>query len=157
MTGEESSSYIPWLHQLASFRNDMPKRSEPYVRTKHINSKKEGCFVCGRKSNLTRHHITRGERPIATFICWKHHQLLHGVALDKKHAGRRKYKPTTKKWKYYYSNADLRMVLTIGIEYNLFKYGEKGMVVKRIQIEIERRVQERINREANGEVVRKGQ
>jgi hypothetical protein len=122
---------IPWL--MSGFTNDIPKESMPFVRTVHLNKKSEGCYICGRKTRITRHHIRKGRNPLAVYICRKHHDIIHGIALGKKYdSGRRK-------GSYYYSDADLRMVLSVAEEFNLFKHGERGIVTKRIRLELQKR------------------
>ena len=92
--------------------------------------------MCGRRHNVTRHHIRRGHNPKAVYICRRHHDIIHGIALDKKNrAGSRKNK-------YVHRNSDLRMVMTIGKAYKLFKSGERGYVTKRIALELQRRANE---------------
>ena len=124
---------IPWLTGISNYENKIPVKKTPYVRTKHMNKKIDGCFICARKYNVTRHHIRKGNKPLAVFICRKHHDIIHGIALNKL------YDRGKKKGQYYYSTADIRTVLAVAEKYKLFKHGEKGLVIKRIRLEIQRR------------------
>ena len=103
----------------------MPPRITPWVRTKSLNKKSDGCYICGRKRfkkyGTTRHHIRRGLQPLVVYLCWKHHRIIHAVSLDK------------------FPLHDLRMVLAVADVYDLYKVEEKGMVRKKIIMEIERR------------------
>lgn len=139
MSDDESFPEIPWLRAMVNFENNIPRERMPFVRTKHLNRKTDGCFICGRKYNITRHHIRRGKNPLAVYVCRRHHDILHGIGLDKK------YKDGKNKGEYVYRDADLRMVLAIGTTYKLFKSGEKGIVTKRIMLELQRRATERKN------------
>ena len=112
---------LEWISQLQPMPVPVPKT--PFVRTRIINNKKDGCFICARKSTVTRHHIRHGERPVCVFLCWKHHQIAHGTALDR------------------FKIADLRTVMAVADRYNLWKVEEKNMVRKRILMEIRMRVQ----------------
>lgn len=113
-----------WLREIGEYENPLPPSKTGWVRTKHLNKKSSGCFICGRKTNVTRHHIKRRPKPVlAVYICWKEHRVLHGVALEK------------------VKLHDLRRVMTIADAYNLWKVEEKNMVRKKILIEMERREQ----------------
>lgn len=103
-----------------AIHNGMPIIKQPFVRTVSMNRQTDGCFICGRKMP-TRHHIRRGRRPLTVFLCWKHHQIMHGVCLEK------------------YSTAELRTTLAVAKEYKLFKVSEAGRVEKAILQEIESR------------------
>lgn len=103
-----------------AIHNGVPIIKQPFVRTVSLNKQTDGCFICGRKMP-TRHHIRRGRRPLVVYLCWKHHQIMHGVSLEK------------------YSTADLRTTLVVAKEYKLFKVGEAGRVEKAILQEIESR------------------
>lgn len=124
---------IPWLVAISGFENNIPKERMPFVRTKHLNKKTDGCFICGRMSYITRHHIRKGYHPLAVYLCRKHHDVLHGIGLDKI------FEDGPRKGKYVYSDADLRTTLVVAKNYNLFKSGEKGIVTKRIETELMRR------------------
>jgi len=111
-----------WLVELTEYKNNIPTNKIGWIRTRHMNKKSSGCFICGRKTNVTRHHISRNPKPvIAVYICWKEHRILHGVALEK------------------VKLHDLRRVMAIGDAYDLWKVDEKGMVRKKILTEMERR------------------
>ena len=111
--------HLGWLSNLEPM--PVPIKRSPFVRTKYINKKTDGCYICGRKTKITKHHIKRGRSPLCVFVCWKHHQILHGIALQR------------------FRSADLRMVLSVALRYGLFKEGEETMVQKRILIELDRR------------------
>ena len=136
---------IPWLVAIAGFENDIPKERMPFIRTKHMNNKTDGCFICGGMGFITRHHIRKGHNPLAVYLCRKHHDIIHGIALNKIHEkGRRKDK-------YVYKDADLRTMLTMAKTYRLFKSGERGIVIKRIENELMRRDAEQERRERDRE------
>lgn len=128
---------VPWLRAIVNFDNEIPRTAMPFVRTKHINKKSDGCFLCGRKYNVTRHHIRKGRSPKAVFLCRKHHDIIHGIALDKQ------YTVGRKKGQYFYTDSDLRLVLVMGKHYKLYKTGERSIVTKRIMLELQKRESER--------------
>ena len=135
---------IPWLIAIAGFENNIPKTVMPFVRTKHMNKKTDGCFICGRFTFITRHHIRKGHHPLAVYLCRKHHDVIHGIALEKT------FDKGTKKGKYVYTDGDLRTTMTMAKSYKLFKTGERGIVIKRIETELMRRDIEK-KRRGNGE------
>jgi len=135
---EDEEKYIPWLSAISGFENHIPKKRMPFVRTRHLNKKTDGCFICGRLSYITRHHIRRGHNPLAVYLCRRHHDVIHGIALDKKYSSGRRC------GKYIYTDADLRTTLVVAKTYKLFKTDERGIVTKRIELEMQRREAERM-------------
>lgn len=93
----------------------------PFVKTKELNHKGEGCFICGRK-NVTKHHILHGRDSTIVWLCWRHHQIMHGVALRK------------------YTVGDIRTCLFMGKWFGLFKREEAGVVEKKLLMELDRRL-----------------
>ena len=138
---EEWWEQIPWLRAITNFENEIPVKKTPFVRTKHLNKKSDGCFICGRRYNITRHHIRKGWNPLGVFICRHHHDVLHGIGLD------RKFKKGKKIGKYVYRDADLRMALAVAERYKLFKTNERGIISKAILMELDRRKSEQMNSE----------
>jgi len=120
MDNSKSDAGLEWLRRIADFENPIPPRYTPFVRTRHINKKKNGCFICGRKSGITRHHIRRGQNPLAVYLCWKHHRIIHGIALQK------------------YKTADIRVTMIMADAYNLYKEGEEKVIKKILLIELEK-------------------
>jgi len=112
---------LEWLREMADFKNPIPPRHTPFVRTRHLNNKKDGCFMCARKSGTTRHHIRRGQNPLGVYLCWRHHQIIHGIALHK------------------HKTADIRMVMVLADAYGLYKEGEEGVIKKLLLTELEMR------------------
>ena len=110
---------LEWLHNLEPM--PIPVRRTPFIRTKFLNDKREGCFICGRKSGVTRHHVRRGKKPLCVFLCWKHHQIIHATALER------------------FNTADIRTTLVVADKFKLWKYGEKNVVRKKILTELDRR------------------
>ena len=110
---------LEWIARLEPM--PVPVVKMPFVRTRFINNKNNGCYICGRKTTNTRHHIRRGHKPMCVYVCWKHHQILHGTALNK-------FRPS-----------DLRMVIAVADRYNLWKEGEKNIVKKKIIMELDMR------------------
>jgi len=116
----KSDINLEWLVEIADFKNPIPRHPGKYVRTRHINSKKRGCFICGRK-RVTRHHIRRGVNPLAVYICWRHHQILHGISLSQK------------------KTADIRTTMVVADTYDLYKDSETRVIKKMLLIELDMR------------------
>ena len=126
MSGESRSDArlehsIAWLNNLIPLTGVIHKK-QPFIRTKFLNDKRGGCYMCSRKG-VTKHHIKRGHAPLVVYLCWKHHQIIHGTALTR------------------FSLGDLRTVLTMADEYSLWKEEEVTLVKKKIITEIEHRNQ----------------
>lgn len=100
-----------------------------------INGKHDGCFVCGDLNNPTEHHIRKHGTILSVYLCWKHHQVIHGTALGKKVDG-----------DYLFSAYDLRLVLGYANKYKLFKIGEGKRVRQTLREEIRRRVDEMVKK-----------
>lgn len=96
-----------------------------------INGKHDGCFICGDLNQPTEHHIRKHGTTVSVYLCWKHHQIIHGTAIGKKKNG-----------EYIFSLNDLKLVLGYAKKYKLFKFGETKKVRKIIQEEIRRRKNE---------------
>ena len=124
-----------WLAGMADFRNPVPHPSQGFVRTVHIGNKRDGCFMCGRKRNLTRHHIRRGFKPVAVYLCRRHHEICHAVGLHR------------------FRTADIRMVLAISDRYSLWKEKEAKLVKMKLEIVLrERELDNSISAWFNGNV-----
>lgn len=119
--GDHTEFDVPWLAGMYLYRDPAPLGGTGFVRTRHIGNKKEGCFMCGKKYNPTRHHIKKGPEPLAVFLCRKHHDIIHGTGLHR------------------FRTYDIRMVLSIADRYNLFKESEANMIMKRLIIELDAR------------------
>lgn len=112
---------LEWLRDIIDFKNPVPPPFTPYVRTRHLNKKNDGCFMCPRKHGMTRHHIRRGYAPLAVYLCWRHHQIIHGIAL------------------YKHKTADIELVLDMADAYNLYKTGEEKIIQKMLLTELDKR------------------
>ena len=97
-----STDQMEWLVKIVDFENSIPVRRLPYVRTMAVNRSKDGCFICSRR-RVSRHHIRRNSNPLVVYLCWLHHQIIHGIALER------------------CNTPDIRTTLIIAREYNLFK------------------------------------
>lgn len=120
--GDESRYETPpfWLENITAFRNEFPIPKQPFVRTRALNRKTDGCFICGRKVT-TRHHLLRGRHSTVVYLCWKHHQIAHGISLEK------------------HTISDIRTVLACATMFGLFKVDEANKVEKAIRIELSSR------------------
>jgi hypothetical protein len=112
---------VNWLNGIADYRDPVPIKKMVFVRTRHIGNKREGCFICGRKSHTTRHHIRKGTDPLAVYLCRRHHDIIHGTGLHR------------------FRTVDIRMVLCLAREYSLFKETEATIIEKRLVGELENR------------------
>jgi len=121
MSSKGSDIGLEWLRNIANFKNPIPPQFTPFVRTRHINSKRDGCLICPTKRGITRHHIRRGLDPLAAYICWRHHQILHGIALHR------------------HKVEDVSLVMERADAYNLYKDGEEKIIKKMLLTELERR------------------
>lgn len=115
-----SEASLEWLNRIADFENPFPYPPRPFVRTKNLNDQRDGCFVCGYR-RVTRHHIRKGREPLVVHLCWKHHQIMHGTALDK------------------YTTEDIFATLMVAREHKIFKELEAQLVEKVLIQELTRR------------------
>ena len=112
---------IDWLYAMADYRDMAPRAKQPFVRTKVVGHHKQGCFICGKRYRVTRHHIVKGSSPVVVFLQWKYHQIIHGVGLKR------------------FKTADIRTTYAVAEAYNLWKREEANVVKKKILAELERR------------------
>lgn len=110
-----------FLCAMADYRDMSPTKKQPFVRTSVVGEKKKTCFISGKKSRVTRHHIRKGKNPLVVYLQWKYHQIIHGVALNR------------------FSTADIRTTYAVAEMYSLWKESEANIVRKKIIMELDRR------------------